>query len=446
MDASEWKNCIAFCLFGLINNFTYVVFLSAAGDLIKHAAQHVTEGSILLADILPGLIVKSTFPYVMHRIPYFFRVLFCTLASFIALWMVSWAGEHEMGLTFFGIVLASASSGLGELSFLSLCSYFPVNAISFWSVGTGLAGVFGALAYLTLTSWLQLSVPLTLRIVSVLPFGMLFAYLFLVKVPSEVSERDWAWFHGFRGGNYTTLEDHDEPMVDEPLPAEQQGIDEMEVSDQEVPVYIAREEATIEEPSVEDTRIPIEKMELRQRIKLLKPLFVPYMIPLFLVFWAEYTINQGVAPVLLFPVDETPFRQVRDHYVYYQFLYQVGVFLSRSSVQFFRIKHIWAISLLQVLTLIFLILNALLYFIPSVWIVFVIILWEGLLGGACYVNAFNNIREQVDPMYKEFAMGACSVADTFGIFTAALTAMGLRPALCRHQVAHGRNLCSMPGE
>lgn len=33
-----------------------------------------------------------------------------------------------------------------------------------------------------------------------------------------------------------------------------------------------------------------------------------YMVPLFLVYLAEYTINQGVAPTLLFPLAESPFK------------------------------------------------------------------------------------------------------------------------------------------
>lgn len=46
------------------------------------------------------------------------------------------------------------------------------------------------------------------------------------------------------------------------------------------------------------------------QIKLLRArsLVVPYMLPLFLVYLAEYTINQGVAPTLLFPLAESPFK------------------------------------------------------------------------------------------------------------------------------------------
>ena len=34
-------------------------------------------------------------------------------------------------------------------------------------------------------------------------------------------------------------------------------------------------------------------------------------------------------------------------------------------------------------------------FIPSIWLVFAIILYEGLLGGADYVNTFYGINQQV---------------------------------------------------
>lgn len=40
-------------------------------------------------------------------------------------------------------------------------------------------------------------------------------------------------------------------------------------------------------------------------------------------------------------------------YRYYQFLYQVGVFLSRSSVKFFQIKKLWLVASLQFVNLVF---------------------------------------------------------------------------------------------
>src|SRR5204862_7286664 len=107
-----------------------------------------------------------------------------------------------------------------------------------------------------------------------------------------------------------------------------------------------------------------------------------------LVYVAEYTINQGVAPTLLFPLRETPFHHFRAFYPTYNAIYQVGVFLARSSTPFCRIHHLYLPSLLQVVNLVILTLHALLNFLPNVYFVFAIVFWEGLLGGLVYVSTF----------------------------------------------------------
>jgi len=66
-----------------------------------------------------------------------------------------------------GVMMASLSSGLGELTFLMLSSFYPLKMVSAWSSGTGGAGLLGALLFLALTSWIGLSIPRTLGIVAV---------------------------------------------------------------------------------------------------------------------------------------------------------------------------------------------------------------------------------------------------------------------------------------
>ena len=39
---------------------------------------------------------------------------------------------------------------------------------------------------------------------------------------------------------------------------------------------------------------------------------------------------------------------------------------------------------------------------PSIWIIFAVILWEGLLGGAAYVNTFYKITIQVGRLKHRF--------------------------------------------
>lgn len=165
------------------------------------------------------------------------------------------------------------------------------------------------------------------------------------------------------------------------------------------------------------------------------------MLPLLLVYIAEYTINQGVAPTLLFPLPSTPFTEYRSFYPTYNAIYQIGVFLSRSSTPFFRIHHLYTPSLLQVANLLLLTLHAMYDFIPSIYIVFAVVFWEGLLGGLVYVSTFAEITDCVPREDREFSLGATTVSDSAGICVAGFVGMAMEVALCNYQVARGRDYC-----
>jgi len=172
-----------------------------------------------------------------------------------------------------------------------------------------------------------------------------------------------------------------------------------------------------------------------------KGLFLPYMLPLFLVYLAEYTINQGVAPTLLFPLESSPFSEFRSFYPTYATLYQLGVFISRSSTPFYRTSNLYLPTFLQILNLVILTLHAMFNFLPSVWIIFGIVFWEGLLGGLVYVNTFADITDNVATEDREFSLSATGVADSGGICVAGLLGMVLETSLCKYQVQRGRDYC-----
>ena len=165
------------------------------------------------------------------------------------------------------------------------------------------------------------------------------------------------------------------------------------------------------------------------------------MLPLLLVYVAEYTINQGVTPTLLFPLKDTPFNHFRAFYPTYNAIYQVGVFLSRSSTPFFRVHNLYLPTFLQVVNLIILTFHAIFNFIPNVYIIFVMIFWEGLLGGLVYVNTFAEILDTVPREDREFSLGATSVSDSGGICIAGFMCTALEVVLCNYQVRHGRDYC-----
>uniref|UniRef100_A0A8C3HF64 Battenin n=1 Tax=Chrysemys picta bellii TaxID=8478 RepID=A0A8C3HF64_CHRPI len=282
--ATCWRNLAGFWVLGLCNNFAYVVMLSAAHDILSQQGALDTNGTtqvgprggaglaVLLADILPTLLIKFSAPFYIH--------LLCVPP---------------------GVVLASVSSGLGEISFLALTAFYPRYwVVSCWSSGTGGAGLLGALSYLGLT---------------------------------------------------------------------QAGL------------------------SPRHTLLAMLSLPLRARLAACAPLpplspqgLLKYLLPLALVYFAEYFINQGLVSG---GACAAP---------WYQMLYQAGVFVSRSSLHCVRIRHIWVLALLQCLNMVFLLPAVYFMFLPSIYLVFALILYEGLLGGAGYVNTFHNISLEVWPV------------------------------------------------
>ena len=108
------------------------------------------------------------------------------------------------------------------------------------------------------------------------------------------------------------------------------------------------------------------------------------------------------------------------------------MFISRSSVNIFPIKRIWILPILQVANLFFVVFQVMFEFVPYFWIIFLLIFWEGLLGGAVYTNAFYLIAQKVEARYLEFSLGVTSVADTIGIVLAGVSAIFVEDALRKY--------------
>uniref|UniRef100_G1T4N3 Battenin n=2 Tax=Oryctolagus cuniculus TaxID=9986 RepID=G1T4N3_RABIT len=404
---AHWRNAAGFWILGLCNNFSYVVMLSAAHDILSHQGSpgnqsHVDPGpvpspynsssrfdcnsvstaAVLLADILPTLVIKLLAPLGLHLLPYSPRVLIsgvCSAGSFI---LVAFSGS--VGISLCGVVLASISSGLGEVTFLSLTAIYPRAVISWWSSGTGGAGLLGALSYLGLTQ-AGLSPQNTLLSMLGIPALLLASYFLLLTTPESQDP----------GGG-----DEAETATRQPL---------------------------LSSEAPESRPDSSWNLSFQEKWTVFKGLLC-YIIPLVLVYFAEYFINQGLFELLFFRNTSLTHAQ---QYRWYQMLYQAGVFISRSSLRCCRIRFTWALALLQCLNMAVLLADIWLSFLPSIYLVFGVILYEGLLGGAAYVNTFHNIALETSDKHREFAMAAACISDTLGISLSGLLALPLHDFLCR---------------
>ncbi|XP_042360623.1 battenin isoform X2 [Plectropomus leopardus] len=382
---TRWRNWTGFWLLGLCNNFAYVIMLSAAHDiLIKQESENATASTsaslavdfqggnssnssrydcnpvstaaVLLADILPTLVIKLSAPFVIHKLPYGIRVLFCAIMAAASFLLVSFSSAVWMSIL--GVIFASISSGLGELSFLALTVYFSRDVLGGWGSGTGGAGVAGALLYSGLTQ-VGLSPHITLLIMLVVPFAMLISYFFLLVLPPSLPQ--WRG----RETEYAAVGSEERQQLMDGSEGEEQA--------KSTPEDEANGALTFTE------KLHVIKGLLR------------FVFPLGLVYFAEYFINQGLMELLYFPKF---FLSHAEQYRWYQTLYQVGVLVSRSSLCCVKIRKLWALSLLQVLNAVLLLFAVHYQFLPSAWLVFTIVLYEGLLGGAAYVNTFYFISKE----------------------------------------------------
>ena len=226
------------------------------------------------------------------------------------------------------------------------------------------------------------------------------------------------------------------------------------------------------------------------------PRLFKYMLPLFVVYFTMYAINQSFFELLYnanthlggYCLDQ------RTQYRWLQVIFRIGMLISRSSVSIFYIKHYWVLSLLQVSSLpvrhhdnhtlpvhhhdnhvhyslplslqlanfVFFFCASIYLFLPSFWLTFVLVLLEGLLGGWVYVNVFYTITLQVcvcvcvyvcvcmcvcvyvcvcdfsynclqvPETHREFSMGMASVADSSGIIVAGVAAIFIHQYICNN--------------
>ena len=105
---------------------------------------------------------------------------------------------------------------------------------------------------------------------------------------------------------------------------------------------------------------------MRQRFELTLKLW-PYMVPLAVVYFAEYALQSGVWAAMGFPVEDQGARQ--QFYEFSNWTYQAGVVIARSSGKLWTPSRprLWLIPGIQVIFLGFSVMNAYyqLWYVPS---------------------------------------------------------------------------------
>ncbi|KAJ8700853.1 battenin CLN3 protein [Pleurotus ostreatus] len=352
----------------------YVIILSAALDLVPPSTP---KGIIAFCNIAPSLIAKVGWPYILKgRIRYTRRLLGCCCLSTFGMLVV--AAFDSLYMRLLGIGIASFSSGLGELTFLQLSTtYAPPSvaglSVGYFASGTGAAGLVGAFLWWEIRG---LGVRIGVGLSSVMPFIIPLTYFFLLPSTSEFLYIDTS---------SSSYEERDLTTSFSSLPY--------------TPLAATEDQVGEEEGSILTSVKRDVALTGSDKWRLVQPMLLRYMFPLFCVYLFEYTINQGIAPTLLYPVPSPEkywllskvIHSIRDYYPLWQLVYQSTVFLSRSSISMGlpplpqRLLPLPAV--VQGVILIILATEAAVGFFPddseglSVLMVFGLVCLEGICGG-----------------------------------------------------------------
>jgi len=356
---------VCFWMLGLLNNSCFVV-MNAGAKMISAGG----VGSIYLANVIPSLVVKVSVPLWGHRISYPPRVVAFVVLTVASLSIVGLSKDVDVQLM--GVAVGSVAGAIGETSFLAYSSFFDGRTcLSAWSSGTGFAGIWGYFWLVFFTRWIGTSFKFCLLLANFL--AVMYGFVFFVYLrPLRLSH-----------AQYNIVPPNDGSSEDEEV--------------EEAIEIVAKETAS-------------------QRMLIVFRLW-EFTIPLFVVYFAEYAMQSGTWAAIGFPVTDKSSRD--SFYVDANWMYQVGVFFSRSSGFYIKIRkeQLWILPLLQFSLLTFFIFNGIHHF----WwnegllsLAFVV----GLIGGTVYVHAYILISEKVGRKRREFALGSASMADTIGIVLA----------------------------
>jgi len=393
-----------------------------------------------VCNVVPSFAVKLTGPYWFHMVSYKYRMLIAVALMALSFIVVAIGGiTDNLGLQLLGVIFGSTQSGFGEASYLALTAFYDSRvALTAWSSGTGCAGIFGYAWVIIFIEGFGASFQLTLFCALVIPVLFWANFLVCMNVPHikrevqrNLSLDEPVVAFGLSADSASTMGNPihgSTALSDSTGDCKRTGNTivnaENTVNTVASNIYSTKQEG---DSSEVDLSAAAAVMSMRERIQATLSLW-PYMVPLFLVYFAEYAMQSGVWAAMGFPVHNSNARD--KFYEYSNWMYQAGVLVSRSSGTVWRanMTSLWVMPFLQVTLLLFFVLDAY-YMFWYDWSILIACFVVGLLGGAVYVNGFSLIAENVRPHLKEFSLSAASIADSVGIALSNVAGIFIQRAL-----------------
>jgi len=456
------------------------------------SAKSISEGGtalVFLCSVLPGLVVKLSAPYWFDKVSYRRRLLAASVlmtASFSTVAAFSGEGSANVFMELVGVALCSVQGSMGEASLLALAGKYDNKAqeeaaangtsdcvasgkakkgkcITAFSSGTGIAGVFGFAYTFLFNQFLDLTLQKTLLLANGLAFlywacywNYLDSHVESMNGSSIISSYD----EDDENNSMNTCNqnvgggcDEEGGLLSKTAPIysrKGRSYDEIDGRGSGLELSRGHNRAVGHSPTPLSTNDNVEPFEdeyhevnsigghgqcdddiaslsAMGRLKL-SASFWPYMVPLFAVYAAEYALQAGAWTAIGFPVGSEEARD--EFYEYSNWVYQAGVFISRSSGTVYQASMavLWLMPFLQCANLVLFLFIAATHFWYD-YTLLILCFYVGLLGGGVYVNGYLRINSDLPKHVSEFALATVSVADTIGIVVADISGLFIQSCL-----------------
>ncbi|OHT03875.1 CLN3 protein [Tritrichomonas foetus] len=342
---------IAMFMIGIINNTPFVIGIASAQRIVKNYNVDSYLGIVLWANTISGIFSRFLNSFLISlNIPY--EVNFVINLVMMLFGLVTCAFAKVFWLTCVSVFFIGFSSNLGESVMLCYMTHRKKQALlKSWSSGTGMAGIAGA-GYSFFCDIVEISLFWSFIGVSpvVIIYGLLFFFVIRKSPDAEADPND---------------------SMMQPMLNNETGNSSSNYSMNSMANSNSGENLVVEKVRVCDCSY-FHNMWF-------------YIFNCGFVYFLEYSIQGVFADCCL-----TGEKLKKYHYMFslLNLCYQIGVFISRSSLTFFQFKKIWILTIGQAGFFALWFTQAFYHFMPvgALWGTMVCV---GLFGGCSYVNAFH---------------------------------------------------------
>lgn len=400
-----------FWLLGTINNLSYVVVGSAAKSLADSFHKSKLIGVIQWANVAIGLFLRSLNAFKLDGTSYSLRVAANTAMMAAGLVALACSVYVDFSFAVFAIVLVGGASSFGESVLLGYLKAFNPELTGAWSSGTGMAGVGGSLAYIALASGAGLSNQTVFLIL--IPFCAVYWASFAAAARTH---KDY--------NKLKVVAGDDSALGPESLEESYSSLDENDgLISKANGSAAARDQAALSVQSAEGggggVAGPAEGAVART-MRVGRLVLSP-SVQLGAVYFFEYAVSVGFAAIANVKPEHGGSWFRDNAYPVLAFCYQLGVFVSRSSISVVKIDKIEWLTALQGLNFAGWLVHSLHPFIP-LWLQFTWMFYVGLLGGAAYVNIFYKLVRDpnIGDQDKELGINIAAIFINIGIVLSAI--------------------------